>query len=218
MQTYTRVASLFEGARTLIEAGFPEEAVILGRELFTDSLHLMDIAGQKPDARRALLAGTRNELYTRWESVVKEALATGEETEAGATEVLAAVERGKKNVQAYQAKHGIKKLRSFRHEKQLARDLGRGKECLHFELAHLMVHRADFVQPMRTGKKGDIRMLHLRSADPSMVVAAAVFVMRSAVYAHKAAASVLSWSFEPPQAIDDLLSEIDALEVEASGT
>src|SRR5262245_26993715 len=72
METYWRCLGLFEGARHLLARGLAQEAGILGRSLFTDSLRLMelDAAG---DARGGFCLAQETMSLREMEGLAREA-------------------------------------------------------------------------------------------------------------------------------------------------
>jgi len=207
---YSRIRSLLEGACVLLDARLPEEVVILGREMFTDSLRLMEMASRESD-RESLILGLVNRSLTEWENLQREALSLGVSDKREVATVLGLVAKRRKEIDAYRERHGIGQLKTFPKEKQLAKVHGRLGEYLDYAFAHRMVHRADMAQAGRILKIGDVRAISLRNPDDDSMVAASAFVMTSALHAHKAVASIFAWTETKPEEIDRLLAEIDRL-------
>jgi hypothetical protein len=207
---YSRVRSLLEGACVLLDARLPEEAVILGREMFTDSLHLMEIATQAPD-RAPLVLGLVSKSLTEMQNLQREAASLGVSNKRDVDAVLGVLAERRKEIDAYRRRHGIGNMKSFRHEKQLASDHGRLDGYLDFAFVHRMVHRADMAQAGRTVRTDEVVRVCLRNPDDDFLVAASAFVMTSALHAHKAVAPIFAWTETEPEEIDRLLAEIDRL-------
>lgn len=207
---YSRIRSLLQGVYVLLNDRLPEEATILGREMFTDSLYLMEIASREAD-RASLILGLRNRTLTEMEKLERQARSLGERDEPD-VRVLEHVAKGRKNIEACRQRHGIGELGTLRDQKQLARDHGRLGEYLDFQYAHRMVHVAEIAQVGRTRRRDtEVVGMYLRNADPDFRAAVSAFAMTSALHAHKAVASILAWTEIPPEEIDGLLEEIREL-------
>jgi hypothetical protein len=135
MIMFGRMRSLLHGISVLLRRDLPEEAVILGRELFTDSLRLAELARQDLHGRAALILGMENQTLDEWEQMERAAksLDPSHRTPAAMTARIAA---RRKKVQAGMRRIGVPRLRQFRHEKQLAKDNGRLDDFMDFELSH----------------------------------------------------------------------------------
>jgi hypothetical protein len=205
---YSRVRSLLEGVRVLLDARLPEEAIILGRELFTDSLHLMELA-HRGDDRAALLLGMANRALTQIDNMEQQALALGMRSAEQVEAVLEQVKHQRKRIEDYRQRNSLGQFAKFPHEKQLATTLGRLGEYMDFELANLYVHEPVMAQSGRTIKAGDVVGIHLHNPDDEALVVAAAFAMVSVLHAHKAVASVLGWTEISPDEIDSLLAEVE---------
>jgi hypothetical protein len=209
LMMYSRIRSLLQGVCVLLNDRLPEEAIILGREMFTDSLNLMEIASREAD--RASLLGLISGDCNEWEKLDCQALSLGERDERDVS-VLEHVAKRRKEIEGYRQRHGIGPLKTLRQQKQLAKDHGRLGEYLDFVFAHRMVHRPGIAQAGRTLKRDtEVLAMHLRNPDPDSLAPASAFVMTSALHAHKAVASIFAWTETLPEQIDRLLEEIREL-------
>lgn len=211
LMMYSRIRSLLEGVCVLLDARLPEEAIILGREMFTDSLHLMEIASRGPDRARLILR-LANDTLTEMENLERQALSLRMRNKGHVEKVLDYVAKERKKIEGYRLRHGIGPPESLRHEKQLATDHGRLDEYLDFQFAHRMVHRAHMAQAGRTRRRdAEVVGIYLRNPDDDFIAAVSAFVMTSALHAHKAVASIFAWTETQPQDIDGLVAEIEQL-------
>jgi hypothetical protein len=209
LSMYARSRSLLHGVSVLLDAGMPEEAMILARELFSDSLILKAIAGAG-EARGALLLGMRNDGLTDLQNLERQALNLGLRSEQHFNEVgdMIAAERAK--VERYRVRNGIAGYGKLPDEKQLAKSQGRVGEYLDYQFAHRMVHRADFAQAMRTTRgDDDIVRVFLQTPDPEFAPNVAAVAMTAALHAHLGAAAVFGWAETSVAEIDELLRQID---------
>ena len=207
---YSRIRSLLTGVTVLLDARLAEEAVILAREMFSDSLKLMAIAARGGD-RESLVLGMINDSITDLENLERQDASLRPERQEERRRVAEIIAERRRQVDAYRQRRGIGKLERFGHEYQLARDLGRLDEYLDFELAHRFVHSATIAQAGRMKKQGDVVGVHLHNPSDDLVAAAAAFAMTSALHAHKAAASIFEWTETAPEDVDALLGEIAGL-------
>jgi hypothetical protein len=74
---YSRVGSLLEGVCVLLDNKLPQEATILGRAMFTDSLYLMEIAARGADERAELILGLQHQTITEYEQLERHAVGLG---------------------------------------------------------------------------------------------------------------------------------------------
>jgi hypothetical protein len=204
---YGRAMSLLRGVKALLEADLPEEAVILGREIFTDSLQLAELASQDLHGRATLVLGLANSELTEWENMEREAasLEPGYETPAAMTEAIAWRRTG---IQQGMERFGVERLRGFAHEKQLAKQHDRLDDLMDFQLAHRLVHRADMAQGFRTRKVEDRLGVYLGNRDPEWKAAVAAFAAQSCLHAFKAAASIFGWRKPGPDEASELLEQL----------
>jgi hypothetical protein len=204
---YGRIRSLLQAVNILLERNFPEEAVILGRELFTDSLQLAELAAQDSPGRAALVLGMANSELTEWENMEREATSLDAEhqTPPAMTEEIA---RRRKNIKDAMERFGVERLRGFPHEKQLARDHNRQDDLMDFQLAHRLVHRADMAQGLRTRKVGDAMGVYLANADPEWKAGVAAFAAQSCLHAFRAAGSIFGWTNPGPDEASEQLEQL----------
>jgi hypothetical protein len=211
LRMYWRIASLLEGACLLLDARLPEEAIMLGREMFTDSLHLMEIASRGPN-RAPLILGLASKALGELENLGRQARSLGVENQRGMEEIQDHVAKERKKIEGYRLRHGIGALETLRHEKQLATEHGRLGEYLDFEFAHRMVHVPDIAQAGRTRKRdAEVVEFQLRNPDDEFIARVSAFIMQSALHAHKAVASVFDWTDPSREDIDRVLTEIEQL-------
>jgi hypothetical protein len=214
---FGRVRSLLQAVNILLGRNLPEEAMILGRELFTDSLQLAELARHDVQGRAALILGVANQSLTEWEQMESTArsIDPDHETPPAMTKEIAARRR---NIQAGMSRFGLAKLRRFPHEKQLATTNGRLDDFMDFELSHRFVHRADMAQVPRTKKVKDSVGIHLGNRDEEWKARVGAFAAQSALHAFVAAATILGWSDPGPEDARRLLEQLAEIAEEESTT
>lgn len=207
---YSRLRALLEGIHVLIGARLAEEAMFLARELFTDSLRLMELADRESD-KASLILGMEIHSLGEWENLEKQALALGESTGTQQARVREAIETRRKAVERYRQRHGVGALLQFADEKQLAPKHGRLGEYMDFQFAHRMIHDPVIAQQGRLGRLEDVVTISMRSTDDEILAAVSGFAMLSAVHGHKACAHMFGWSDVSMAELDKLIASVEAL-------
>lgn len=189
---YWRCVSLFRSVLILLDNDQPEEALILARSLFAESLRLMELEDAGTE-REAILLG----YYTR--SLERSKALFGQKAERlGLTDdisdVLAHVEKQRRDLDNYRKRKGIGKLEQFSSEENAATKLNRKEDLWTFLLSHGMVHGEDAAQLFRRRKVGsDLMAFHSRTSAPDLLAEVGAFAARSVSYALYAAARIFSW-------------------------
>jgi hypothetical protein len=207
---YGRIRSLTHAINILLARDLPEEAVILGRELFTDSLQLAELARQDPPGRAALVLGMANGTLTEWENMEREAASLDPQHQTP-TAMVEAIAARRKNIQAGMERFGVERLHRFPHEKQLARDNDRLDDLMDFQLSHRLIHRADMAQEPRTRKVEDVLGIYLANADQEWKASVAAFAAQSGLHAFRAAAAIFNWTEPGPTEASELLVHLTEL-------
>jgi hypothetical protein len=191
LRIYARCRSLFVAAALLVRADHAEEALILGRSLFTDALRLMDLAGSKD--RDALLLGFAFESVRDKRSMIESAARLGLEGDPGP--ILAAIDEEGRKLERLRQKLGVGKVSQFGSEKALATRHHRLKEFWTFEFGHRMTHGTTVSHETRTkAVSADALGIYLRSSDPEYLWASAAFLVATMIDAQRAASKIFGWS------------------------
>jgi hypothetical protein len=207
---YARLRSLLQAIRILLDNRLPAEAVILHRELFFDSLHLVEIAARGDD-RVELLLGMMNKSLTEFVHFERTAQSLGFRTKEVVDVIEQRVIQRRREIDEYRARVGAGPDRRFPDKRALATEQDRLDELLDFELAHRFVHVAEIAVASRAIKDGEVLGLHLYEPDDDAIAAVAAGVMKAALHGHRAAASIFGWTETSSEEINELLSEIDTL-------
>jgi hypothetical protein len=215
LEIYSRTRSHLEAVRILVEAEFPDDAVLLVRELLVDSLRLMELTSRSDEDRFALAFGWYNESLTRLEGLGHEAVSVGLPR---AHEWAPGVKQRRQEHQSAWKSRGIKWLESFGDEKQLAKRHGRERETWDYRFYSEIVHRPDLALAFRSRWVGpDAVHIYLKNRDPDFRAAVLAGAMSSAIHGHKAVAAMLGWSETSIEDLDHLLQRLDALFPDAPG-
>lgn len=210
LNMYSRIRSLLEGVGVLLEAQLPEEAIHLSRQMFSDSLYLMEIAREGPN-RAALILGAILQSLNEIENLERQALSLRVHEERDVERTREHLRDRRRQIEAYRARHGIGRLKTFPDEKQLATSHKRLEEYIDFQFAHRVIHRADIAQFARSKRshQGFVQ-ISLRNPDQDWFANVAAFAMRCALHAHAAVASIFGWTETPAQQIEQLLTDVEA--------
>ena len=211
---YMRVVSSFAGVSVLVGFRLASEALILTRQMFTDSLRLLELSRRGPN-RSALILEMIYENLREWENLDKKARNLGA-TPEGDSRVVDHVAKQREEVEAYRRRHQLKERERFRSEKQLADEHGRLDEYMDFEFTHRIVHQPFISQLGRLEKGPEQDRIHLQTIDDRQLANVCAIAMTSALHAHKAAATIFGWLEPPQEQIDSLFMEIE--KVFASGS
>lgn len=189
---YWRCVSLFRSVLILLDNDQPEEALILARSLFAESLRLMELEDAGTE-REAILLGYYVQSLERSKALF------GQEAERlGLTDdisdVLANVEKQRRGLDDYRRRKGIGRLGRFSTEKNAATKLNRKEDLWTFLLSHGMVHGEDAAQLFRRRKVGsDLMAFCSHTNDPDVLAEVGAFAARSVSHALYAAASIFGW-------------------------
>lgn len=204
---YWRCVRLFDAALQLLKAELPEEAAIIARSLFEDSLRLQQVAADDVD-RDALVLGWANDSISERFGLLQVAKSLGLDDDISVAE-------GKLNdqrrvLQAFQLRRGVKKLKRFAAERQASVRFGRADDFWAYSLSHELVHGSDVAWLFARRSQGtDVGGLHAKTSDPGIRAAFAEFAAGSVTAAAKAAAAI--FPFLQVEAIDDSLANIRKL-------
>jgi hypothetical protein len=202
-----RCVSLFSSVLILLDNNQPEEALILARSLFTESLRLMELEDAGTE-RAALSLGHYVESLKRIEGLFgHDAKKLGLTDDP--SDVLAHVEKKKREMETYRVRHGIGELRKFRKERDAAARLNREKEDLWtFLLSHAMVHGGEAAHMYRRRVvEPDLMAFYSYTSDPDLLADVGLFAARSISHAQYAVASIFDWAISPE--LRELILELE---------
>lgn len=204
---YWRCVSLFRSLLILLDNNYPEEALILARSLFEDSLRLMDLKDAGTD-RETILVGYRAEMLERQESLfsrVAEELGLTQD----ASDVVEHVRRQKRELENYRKRKGIGKRKKFNSVKDAAIKRNRQEDLWTYLLSHAMVHGEDTAHLYRRRKVGtDAIAFFSHTSDPDILAETGAFAARSIAAAVYATAGMFGWAVSP-----ELQELVEAMEL-----
>jgi hypothetical protein len=145
---FARAGGLLISGALLIEHHHAEEALAIGRALFTESLWLMTLDDAGTDRTAYELQWSMDSETSRIR-LVYEGAKVGAWGKEQANEYLAALKRQQHEIQAYQRRHEIPRLLKFGDVGSMAKRLGREAELLPYLMSHHMVHGSDVAHQSR---------------------------------------------------------------------
>lgn len=214
---YGRASSLFDAMSILIRRDHPEEAFMLGRALFSESLRLEELAQASTKGRIALVMGWVDDSWGRIEAVQRgiEKRKTGDPH----PKLIERIAELRKQARAYVKRHGVDRLRKFPTEDAMATKQGRQDQLGDYAFSHEFVHGgfAAHLHRYQQIPDGDVPLLALSitTKDPRVSAGVAAFAAKSAALAHQSAAAIFDWP-EDASEIQRLLGEVELLAEEAS--
>jgi Family of unknown function (DUF5677) len=208
LSLYARCRSLFAAIRLLIDQGYPEESMILGRSLVESSLRLEYLAMQPPLVRESLLIQRRVAGLQQFEFLSREHrshLAVDPGPDPKEVEML---KRQRAQLLSRRTRLGIAKLQRFPSDKDLARELGHLDEYVDYLFAHEITHGSVLSQATRSRSPApDTLHIYARTGDPDVLVGGGSFAARTALRALQACEVIFAW---PTDGTRELLAENEA--------
>jgi len=205
--SYWRSISLFRGVVELLKSNLSEEALILSRSLFTESMRLMEIS-QADKRRGSLILGWANQSYNEIKGLFLEAHRLGLDPDA--EKVVTHYEQQQQKLQNYARRHSVGRFGKFRPEGDAAKRFGRQDDYWTFLLSHAMVHGSDAAYVFRRKKIGESAItLFPNTNDPAIVASVGIFAAKSLLDGAKATAQIFSWSL--PAHFDSFYERLESL-------
>jgi hypothetical protein len=204
---YSRCRSLFQGVVALLKREFPEEALILGRSLFIESLRLTELA-EAQGTRMAKILGWASESIKFDMRMLKEAAKIG--FEKNIDNVMQKLKDRRRKLRQHAKQQGIRKLRKFHSVKKATAHYSNPESYFTYLLSAQMVdgtitahiHRAHMVE------EGKIRV-DPTTQDTKFIGGVGAFAAEGVLLACRAAAIIFGW----PELddLEDLLRETKEL-------
>jgi len=192
---YWRCVGLFRSVLILLDNNQPEEALILARSLFAESLRLMELDAAGTE-RAGILYGHYAQSLERNKWLLHKAKRW--EVVDDITNQLRSIENQKGELETYRKRHGIGKSGKFSSEENAAIKLGRQKNLWTFELSHRMVHGELVSQMFRRRPVGSgghaIYSYTNYTSDPKILAGVGEFAAESMTHALHATANIFGWT------------------------
>jgi hypothetical protein len=207
---FDRCRSGLGAVRLATKGGFTHEALALGRQIFTESLMLAELAAVSPTERQRIVLGWHLEAIISWEGIFREAELAGKGDHSEELARAAAA----KNALRQRAKSAGVKVKTWKvDEKKLAVKHGRRNEYLDFRVSHHFVHGSSFAVGLRWSRSAEkTYLVGGHAADTGGWAAPALlFATDSALFAARSACSIFGW--EDP-GLEALVERLETLAVE----
>jgi len=207
---FWRARRLYEGVLLLLKAELPEEAAFLARSLFEEGLRLQQLATE-PENRDALILYWANASISQQQGLMETAKASGLDPDI--SEVSAALEERRRNLQEYAVRHGVKRRRQFQTVRDAAFRFGRKEDFWTYQWAHESVHGSDAMWLFARRKRGvDTVALHAKTNDPEVLSGFAHVAAKSMAEAADAAFTIFGWTAAPEfqQVVSDIERVLDS--------
>ncbi len=187
---FWRSVRLYEGTLVLLGAQLPEEAMILARSLFEESLQLRELNTDE-SKRDALILRWINTSINEKIGLIKTAESFGIEPDGQA--ILDKLCQDRLKLRRYAQRHNIAKPKAFLSPKDAANQFGRGEDYWTYSWSHEAVHGSDAAWLFaRTEIRGGVA-LHDRTKDPGLRASFAAYAAESVMDAAEATSSIFQW-------------------------
>ncbi len=203
---YWRACSLSTAIRVLLDADLTEEALILARSLFVESLRLEEVAKAGED-RHGLLLGYIVRSWERHAHLIRRGIPLGFESNLSPEEKKWRKQQAQ--LENYRRRHGIGKTPKFKSPKDAAREFHRPAEDIFlFHLADEVVHgeESSFINRQRNLEDGTMAVF-ANTIDPKVKLQYARFSARALVIATKSIAAIVE--YEVPETVEQQLRTLE---------
>jgi len=207
---YWRCMSLFRSIVLLLNNNQPEEALMLWRALFTDSLRMRELEAVGKEARIAIELGHYAYSLEQTKQRFEQAKRLGVTDDI--TSELAHIENQKRGVEQYRKRFGIEKLKRYSSEENLINKLNLDVDLWAFLYSHGFVHGEDIAQTFRRRKiQPDALAFFSHTADPGILAAVGLTAAQSVIDTHEAAGKMFGWQVSPElqELIEDLRRRVN---------
>jgi hypothetical protein len=206
---FDRCRGMFDAVRVLLDKGFIQEAAVLCRPLFVDSLALAEIAGADETRRISLIAGRQLHAIADIEGIFLEMQARGDDV----TKNLEHTAERRRRVEGYARRHEASTRRwdPEGQVKTLADRHGRGNQYAEYRLTSHFVHGSAAITEHRSSVDDEDVM---RIGGPHLDVDAwerptALLAAYSLLQACRATCSILG--YDEPETLLALLTRIESI-------
>jgi hypothetical protein len=216
VEMLSRALGLYKASVLLLSADLIDEALLLGRSLFEQSLWLAELADTDGKRRASLVLGWLNQSYIRARDLVHSgASASLEPVTSSQDEMLAAVDERIKSVRQFQREYDIGGLTEFLGTEQAARRFDRLDGWWTYELANTVAPADDTPYEMRRSESVP-EIYFTKTADAAVIATYGVFCAESVIAAHVAAAKLLERELPRVAEVHDTYAALEAITADDS--
>jgi hypothetical protein len=196
LNIYFRCISLFRSITLLLNNNQAEEALMLWRALFTDSLRMRELEAAGKKDRIAIELGHYVNSVERTKQRLQQAKRLGVTDDV--TSELAQIENQKKNVENYRKRLGIEKLKQFSSEENLINKLHLEVDRWTFLSSHGFVHGEDIALGHRRRKiQPGVLAFFSHTVDPDFLAGVGLAAAQAILDTHEAARKMFGWQISP---------------------
>ena len=202
-----RCMSLFNGIVILLEQDQAEEALILARSLFEDSLRLAQLA-DADDEREGYMLWWANDSLKRQIGLFREAVRAGltENTDKS----IRQLQEQQDGIRQYTKRNGIH-MKKFLSDFDAAVKFDRKQAFWIYRVSDQMVHGSDTAHMFRRRNISDDHIgVHLKCPNLSTIISAGLNSAESLLHAAQATAKIFSWGVG--DALDILYRETEVFQ------
>jgi hypothetical protein len=205
---YWRCMSLFRSIALLLNNNQAEEALMLWRSLFTDSLRMRELAAAEKKDRIAFELGHYAHSLEQTKRRFRQAKRLGVTDDF--SRELAHIENQKRGMENYRKRFGIEKLKRFSSEENLMNKLNLEVDLWTFLYSHGFVHGEDIAQSHRRRKtQAGVLAFFSHTADPNFLVGVGLAAAQAILDTHEAAGEMFSWQISPE--VQELTENLEEL-------
>jgi len=206
---YWRCISLYRGILLLLDNNQPEEALMLWRSLFTDSLRIRELEAAEKKDRLAIELGHYASSLERTKHRIQRAKELGITDDI--TEELVHIEKQKRDVENYRQRLEVGKLSKFSSEENLINKLNLKVDLWTYLYAHGFVHGEDIAQTHRRRKiQPAFYAFFSHTHDPEFLAGTGLAAAQAIIDTHEAAGKMFGWEVSPE--LRGLLATIQSLQ------
>lgn len=208
LNMYFRCISLFRSITLLLNNNQGEEALMLWRALFTDSLRMMELEAAGKKDRIAYELGHYANSRKRTKHLLQRAKRLGVTDDV--TSALAHIENQKRNVENYGKRLGIEKLKRFSSEENLINKLNLEVDLWTFLHSHGFVHGEDIALGQRRREiQPGVLAFFSHTVDPDFLASVGLVAAQAILDTHEAAGKMFSWQISPE--VQELIENLEEL-------
>jgi hypothetical protein len=208
LNMYFRCISLFRSITLLLNNNQGEEALMLWRALFTDSLRMRELAAAGKKDRIAYELRHYANSLERTKQRLQQAKRLGVTDDV--TSALAHIENQKRNVENYRKRLGIEKLKRFSSEENLINKLNLEVDLWTFLHSHGFVHGEDIALGHRRHKiQPGVLAFFSHTVDPDFLAGVGLAAAQAILDTHEAARKMFGWQISPE--LQELIENFEEL-------
>lgn len=188
---YWRCTRLFRATIVLLEDKLPEEALIIARSLYLESLFLMELSEAETE-KESLELGWLNHSYIELRGLFLEAQRA--KIDKDVSDVMTQIDKQQQNLQKYSKDHGVGKLLRFGNVSKLSIKFNRQEDYWIYLLSHQIVHSTDAANFYSRKKRGENEYAYYgQTGDINLIIEVGHYSARSLLMVVLAVSTIFDW-------------------------